>query len=323
LRHHDRTKFEIHLFANQPIYDEWYGDEHCHDIQNMTSEEVAELIREMGIDILIDLSGHTEHNRLDVFALRPAPVQMTYLGFPNTTGLTEIQYRITDGIADREDTTQYYSEQLLRLPCCFLCFDALYPRIIPKPKDMRQIVFGSLNKESKISPECLDTWRELLRAIPNAVLLLKFSNKQSDKLRYISHLGNQLEFVEYADNEADYNKLFSQIDVLLDTFPYSGTTTTCKALYNSVPVITLYYPNIHAHNVSASILIHSGLSQYVAYSREEYIQIARRIALDGGRDETIHDKFREAIMNPTRFIQHYEKALFNTITFDGDYFGEC
>lgn len=324
---HDRSQFEIILYANQA---EFSTDIFVNlglpyrIIKYKDDKTVAQMIYDDRIDILVDLNGHTIGNRLDVFRFHPAPVQITYLGYPNTTGLKAMQYRITDEIADAEDSLQPYSEKLIRLPTCFLLykpFDEMSP-VKPRELSDRTIILGSMNKENKMSQETLNTWCDILRECPNTKLLIKldtFDNIEERKTFYMERLKtceNRILILPKQQN-AEYYQLFSHIDILLDPFPYSGTTTTCNALFNSIPVVTLYHKGYHAHNVSASILKHSGLSELVAYSFDEYISIVKELVEHPKKiseyKRTIHGKFREGMMDGARFMKGYEESLINIL----------
>jgi predicted O-linked N-acetylglucosamine transferase (SPINDLY family) len=323
IKNHNTELFEIHLFVNNKTIFKQYADLDIkkHIIWNVSDQEVANIINKEEIDILIDLNGHTNDSRLEIFGLNPAPIQMTYLGFPNTTGLKSIQYRITDGIADSEDTTQFFTEKLLRLPKCFLLFDSINQTnpVIPR-KTQNTIILGSLNKENKNSSNVLETWKKILKECPNTKLLIKLE-AHDDNISRMEYYTKKLEvdksrllLLNKLENNDGYNRLFTMIDILLDTFPYSGTTTTCNALYNSIPLVTFYKKNIHSHNVSSSLLINSGIPELVAYSEEEYINIVKHLIANPSKiDEyknNIHDKFMK-LMEPKSFMESYEYLLKN------------
>jgi predicted O-linked N-acetylglucosamine transferase (SPINDLY family) len=193
-----------------------------------------------------------------------------------------------------------------------------------KPRELsdRTIILGSMNKENKMSQETLNTWCDILRECPNTKLLIKldtFDNIEERKTFYMERLKtceNRILIVPKQQN-AEYYQLFSHIDILLDPFPYSGTTTTCNALFNSIPVVTLYHKGYHAHNVSASILKHSGLSELVAYSFDEYISIVKELVEHPKKiseyKRTIHGKFREGMMDGARFMKGYEESLIKVL----------
>jgi predicted O-linked N-acetylglucosamine transferase (SPINDLY family) len=268
---------------------------------------------------LIDLDGNTANNSLAAFALRPAPIQMTYLGYPNTTGLKTIQYRITDSVADNISTKQMYSEELVRLPTCFLCYDSVYQKRTypPNPTNPKQIILSALNKEPKNTLYILDIWRRVLAASPTTILLIRldsFDNVEGRMEYYSIHhdVTKDRLILRTKMHDEEYNQIFTQVDILLDTAPYSGTTTTCNALLNSLPVVTLYNPDYHASNVSASILKHAGIDGLVAYSADEYVDIIttmiRDISILDRHKRSIREKFLN-LMKPSRFMPPYEKML--------------
>jgi predicted O-linked N-acetylglucosamine transferase (SPINDLY family) len=320
LKNHNREHFDIYLFSNRK--DVWYRyyeyKESLHSIYELSIIEAADLINSHQIDILFDLNGHTENSRLDLFSLNPAPIQVSYLGFPNTSGLKAIKYRITDSVADNHETSQIYSEKLIRMPRCFLLYDSVNqdsPLLPRKTKDI--IILGALNNEKKNSKAVLETWRKILQECPNTKLLIKleaYDDIDERRVHYMNHLNvskDRLLLMNKTTNEG-YNKFFTMVDILLDTFPYSGTTTTCNALYNSVPVVTLYNKDCHAHNVSSSILKNACLDELVSYSVDEYICSVKQLVNNPKRIDqykaTISGRFI-ASMNPNQFMKDYENIL--------------
>jgi len=320
--------FEVHCFSNMafdnPIFTDKVGNKvRVHLVKSMSDSELATYINKLGIHILIDLSGHTAKNRLEMFAYNPAPVQMTYLGFPNSTGLDSIHYRITDAIADHPKSKQRFSEKLIKMPRCFLLFDDIYKISVPvKPVQPNRIVLGALNRESKNSVYVLSAWRKILAQCPTAIILIKLSGRDNAETRtkyYMDVLGipkNRLITVGVLANEAEFVQLYSQIDVLLDTFPYSGTTTSCKSMFYSVPIITKYHKNYHVNNVTASLLTNAGFPELVAYSDEEYV--TKTVELIGDPDrislykKEIKPRFSE-LMEPGAFMAEYEALLKSTL----------
>ena len=320
LKNHDREHFDIYLFSNRK--DVWYKyheyNETLHSVYDLTIIEGADLINSHQIDILFDLNGHTENSRLDLFSLNPAPIQVSYLGFPNTSGLDAIKYRITDSVADNPESSQVYSETLIRMPRCFLLYDSVNqsaPLVPRKTKDI--IILGALNNEKKNSKAVLETWRKILQECPNTKLLIKleaYDDIDERRVYYMNRLNvekDRLLLMIKTTNDG-YNKFFSMVDILLDTFPYSGTTTTCNALYNSVPVVTLYNRDCHAHNVSSSILKNAGLDELVTNTTSEYISLVKSLAVDIERineyKRTIGQRFLDS-MNPLYFMKDYEQLL--------------
>jgi len=331
LNNHNLDKFEIILFGNiEKIADIFLERAGVRSflIGGMDDLTAAKLIRDQGVDILIDLNGHTGKNRLGVFSYNPAPIQVTYLGYPNTTGLKAIKYRITDRISNPLVSTEQYSEQLVRLPRGFLLYKPVRHPFLGESfgKDCSRldlarsdgtVVLGALNKENKNSVHVMALWRQILATCPNTKLLLKLETHDN----YSARLAHYMKVLEVESerliilnrlSDSDYNTVFSKIDMLVDTFPYSGTTTTCNALYNSVPVVTLYNPNYHSHCVSASLLVNAGLDELVAYTESDYMDLVKKLVKDVDLikeyKRTIAGKFK-ASMDPVAFMEGYEGLL--------------
>jgi predicted O-linked N-acetylglucosamine transferase (SPINDLY family) len=320
LKNHDKEKFEIYIFYNKKMYLNDLIDSTmiCHHIFDLSDQEVAQLINNCEIDILFELNGYTENSRMGIFSLNPAPIQISYLGYPNTTGLYGIQYRITDNIVDNPESLQKYSENLIKIPKCFLLYQSINQDkpIIPR-KTKETIILGSLNNEIKNSKDLLETWKKILEICPNTKLVIKlmsYDDLIERQKYYMSKLNvtkDRLLLITQLDN-VGYNKLFSMVDIVLDTFPYSGTTTTCNSLYNSIPVVTLYNKDYHAHNVSSSILKNAGLDELIAYNNSDYISLVKKLVANPSKideyKETIGKKFVDS-MNTIEFMQSYENIL--------------
>jgi len=319
IKNHNQNLFEIFLFANCDTVIDSYQTPGVimHNVSNIDNKSAAKLINDCKIDILVDLNGHTVKNKLEIFTYNPSPIQITYLGFPNTTGLKSIKYRITDGIADSPLTKQFYSEELIRLPKCFLLFDPIHP-FKPNPRKTKdKIVLGAINKENKSNDELLKIWGNIMRRCPNTVILFKlesYDDKENRTKFYMDKLGvskDRLIVLNKLNND-EYEKVFAMFDILLDPFPYSGTTTTCNALYNSIPVVTLYNPDYHVNNVSSSLLINCGFPELVANSKEEYLNIVVDLVNNPNKiDEykkTILGNFMR-LMEPKPFMNSYENEL--------------
>ena len=293
---HDRQLFEVFCYAEvmkpdnitkrfHDLADGWYWTVGIKD------SEVAERIREDGIDILVDLAGHTYNNRLLVFAERPAPLQVTWLGYPNTTGLSAIDYRLTDKIADPkgiDDTL--HSEILVRLPNGFLCFAQLNdtPEIGEIPALLNNyITFGSFNDLVKITPEVVETWANILHKTPKSKLIIKNRSLADEKTRerYLDMFNefnidsNRIQLYSWVESKSGHFELYNKIDIGLDTFPFTGVTTTCESLWMGVPVIALRGDR-HISRVSSSILTQVDLVDLIAESIEEYIEKAVVLAND-------------------------------------------
>ena len=321
LKYHNREKFEIFLYSEKA-----FSYQNCEfiNIFKKTSSECADIIYKNGIDVLFDIDGYTRGNRLDIFSHRPAPVQISYIGFPNSTGLEFIKYRIVDAITDNEESTQIYSEKLLKLSKCFLLFETII-QLRPVLHDLNpksDIILGAINKEAKNSKETLETWKSILHKTNNTKILIKLDGIDNviERKEYYKKVldidENRLIIVSYCSTN-EYIDLFYKIDILLDTFPYSGTTTTCNSLYNSIPVVTLYNKHYHSHNVSSSLLINSGISELVTFSKNDYIN--KVIELSNNYEKIVKYKTTisglfSAMMEPTTFMENFEKLITETFS---------
>jgi predicted O-linked N-acetylglucosamine transferase (SPINDLY family) len=257
----------------------------------LSDDEVAERIRADGIDILVDLAGHTANNRLRVFARKPAPVQVTWLGYPSTTGLTAIDYRLVDVVTDPVGAADTWaSETLVRLEGGFLCYGALMdapePTVPPCIKT-GTLTFGSFNYPAKVSAATLDAWAALLSRLPQARLLLKgkpFADPATRAL-FLARLGERgvpaerVELVAWLSSTIAHLALYNRVDIALDPFPYNGTTTTCDALWMGVPVIT-WAGDRHAARVGASLLTTVGQTELIARDPDDYVATAAALAGD-------------------------------------------
>jgi len=286
LRNHDASEFEIFCYANvrqpddvtqrlQTYVKKWI------DTNLMSDDQMVETIAQDKIDILVDLCGHLADNRLPVFAQQPAPIQINYLGYPNTTGLSGIQYRLTDDITDPENTDAFHSEKLIRLPAPFLCYQPVEksPGISSLPAETNGfITFGSLNNLAKINDDVVHVWAEILKKLKHSKLLLKarpFADPitcERFQKRFQKHgvSSDRLIFKGHEDSIKSHLKVYNNIDLALDPFPYHGTTTSCDALWMGVPVISLC-GNWHAARVGATLLSSIGMTDFIAYSESEYI----------------------------------------------------
>ncbi|HMB94467.1 MAG TPA: tetratricopeptide repeat protein, partial [Tepidisphaeraceae bacterium] len=248
LSHHDHDSCEIFCYSDVPMPDavttqlQGYAD--CwRNINRKKDEDVAQLIREDQIDILVDLTMHMANNRLLVFARNPAPVQVSWLAYPGTSGLDAIDYRLTDPYLDPPGRDHFYSEKSVRLPDSFWCYD---PRIsgievneLPALKN-GFITFGCLNNFCKINEPVLQMWAEVLRAVPSAKLKLLAPRGECRErlLEKIAIEPRRIEFVDFRPR-GEYLKLYHGIDLCIDTFPYNGHTTSLDSLWMGVPVVSL------------------------------------------------------------------------------------
>jgi protein O-GlcNAc transferase len=299
LHSHDRNAVEVFCYAEVRSPDaatrrfEQLAD-HWTETVGMSDEALAERIRSDGIDILVDLAGHTSKNRLPVFARKPAPVQVTWLGYPNTTGLDAIDYRLVDAVTDPEgEADAFASETLVRLPGGFLCYGAANDAPTPETAPCLTtgfVTFGSFNNPTKLSGAALDVWAQVLTRLPDARLLLK-GKPLADAATRALHLSrltergvaaHRVELVDWLPDSKAHLALYDRFDVALDPFPYNGTATTCEALWMGVPVVTLRGDR-HAGRVGASLLTQIGLTDLIADSVEAYVEMAVALAGDSAR----------------------------------------
>ncbi|MBX3375761.1 MAG: tetratricopeptide repeat protein [Phycisphaeraceae bacterium] len=256
------------------------------EVGHVDDATLAAVLREAKLDILVDLMGHTGGNRLPVLAGRPAPIALTAIGYPNTTGFGAIDYRLVDSITDPPGLESLCTESLLRVDPCFLCYrppdDAPAPSM---PAPDQPITFGSFNAPAKIGPRTAALWAGVLQAVPGSRLVLKSKDLSEscardavrDRLQAAGVDRDRIEFLPAAATIAEHLALYSRVHLALDTVPYNGTTTTCEALWMGVPVVTLMGDR-HAARVGASLLRAVGREAWVADSAEDYVRIAAGLA---------------------------------------------
>ncbi len=338
---HDSKVVEVYCYYNNNDVDSTTqrlkdASDHWRSIINLSDEEVVSLIRQDHIDILVDLAGHTAKNRLPVFTYKPAPIQVTWLGYPNTTGLSNMDYRFTDDIADPVgEADQWCTEELIRLPNGFLCYEG-DDQIDFEPtlpcRERGYVTFGSFNNVIKTNLEVIKLWAKLLKAVPGSHLLLK-SNQLVDKeieLNFLELFEKQgidkdrLEIYAGLPEKKDHLALYSKIDIGLDPFPFNGVTTTCEALWMGVPTVTLLGDR-HPGRVCASILNHIGLREFVAKDLESYVEIAVQYAKNPKRLAIIRQELRARMKvsklcdQPTfaRSIENAYKDMWDVYISDG------
>jgi predicted O-linked N-acetylglucosamine transferase (SPINDLY family) len=310
LQHYDHEKFEFHLFSCTPEHGQ---DESTkifqslgtwHDILNLSDEEAETLIRAQEIEALIDCTGYMAGSRIPLFGLRPAPVQLTWLGYPNTTGLRSMDYRITDWVSDPNGAEKYYSERLLRLPGPFSCYTPPQPlpEVAPPPKDA-PFMFGSFNNATKISDDTLWLWSECLKRVPESRLMVKDRNLDSNAMkdllreRFVQKgiSADRLEFLAFVQNGGEHLRCYNHVHLALDTVPYNGTTTTLEAALMGVPTVCLL-GNSHVSRVGASLNTRLGLDAFIAQTPQEYIELAARHAKNKNRLYETKSKLRAHLL---------------------------
>jgi protein O-GlcNAc transferase len=291
LENHDHRQFEIICFSNSLVDDavtrriRSHAD-HWHAISSLSDDQTADLIRRHQIDILFDLSLHMAHNRLLVFAQKPAPVQVTYLGYPGTTGMPTIDYRLSDPYLDSPDMDGFYVERTLRLPSTYMCWrwSGGDEPVLPPPAAINGfITFGSLNTFAKVTLRVLETWGALLSEVKDSRLILRCPQGQAAQhvLETLGRHGIASSRIEITGRMPwdQYVALCSRQDIGLDPFPYPGHTTSLDSLWLGVPLVTLRGPTAVGRG-GATILSNLGLGELITDTPEQYIQAARKLATD-------------------------------------------
>ena len=326
LEAHDHAGFEIYCYASvkrpdaitermKKTADVW------RDVLGVPDEALAEMIRADGIDLLVDLSQHMADNRLPVFARKPAPVQVAWLGYPGSTGLRAMDYRLTDAYMEPEGSAWSESVEVpLRLPDSWFCFDLIDEYPLPGELPALRtgnVTFGGLNNFCKVSGAVLQRWAEVLHAVEGSRLLLQCpeGETQARVRQSFAALGigaDRLELVARTATRLEFLKRFERIDIALDPFPYNGGTTTCEALLMGIPVLTL--PGSTAlSRIGLSILSACGMPEFVAGSEADYLRLAASLARDLPRLSHLRATLRERMksspfMDARRFARDVEEA---------------
>ncbi len=304
----DRTQFEIFLYHDHARVDAMSERLRAQAAQwrhvaGWPDGRVEAAMRADAPDVVIDLAGHTGFNRLPLFARRLAPVQITYLGYPDTTGLAEMDYRFTDAIADPAgDADRFHTERLVRFAPTAWAYAP--PRDAPEPLREAEgpVTFGCFNNFSKVSDTTLTLWSRILAAVPDARLLLKSQGLDTpanqawcrERFARCGIAAERVELLGRIVGLAAHLAAYRRIDVALDTYPYHGTTTTCEALWMGVPVVTLAGDR-HVSRVGASLLASVDRAEWVANTADDYARIAAGLAAAGRRTEDASRALREAL----------------------------
>lgn len=308
---HDRRMFDIFLynaFPNcDPITEEFSGYVDCYrDISLKPNEKIDSLIREDGIDILVDLAGHTGFNRLMLFARKPAPVQISWLGYFNTTGMATMDYFISDAITSPAEDDPYFVEKIIRLPDIRFCYEPLsYAPDVAPPPLLRNgyVTFGSFNAIHKMIPDVMELWGRVLQAVPNSRLLIKSKSFRDEEImnefknRFVA-LGiehNRLELRPSSPHQEMLSE-YGDMDISLDTFPYNGGATTCEAIWMGVPVVTLL-GNTPIGRQTAAYLKQFGHTDWIASSPDEYVETAKSLASDVSQLKQVRTRLRSDMAN--------------------------
>ena len=336
IQHLDKARFEVFCYYNNIREDQYTQDirshaDHWYQCSGDTAVGLYKQIDSDQIDVLIDLSGHSRGHCLEVFAKRAAPLQISWLGYPNTSGLKEMDVRFVDAYTDPLPESQcFYTETLNHLPS-FLCYQA--PDNAPDVGESAfekngYITFGSFNNLVKVTDEVLAVWARILQQVTDSRLILKSSQLEDQEtrdgvLRVFEQAGIQSERIQLLariENPEDHLTLYNEIDIGLDPFPYNGTTTSFEALWMGVPVITSIGDR-HAARVGYSIMSHLELNDCIAdryVNHDVYVETARALASNKDRLKTLKEGLRERLANSIlcdaqKFTQNFESAVENLI----------
>ncbi len=333
IRHHDREQFEVFCYSNTGVEDEVTARyrtqaDHFIDIREMNDLQAAEKIKADGIHFLIDLAGFTEGGRLPVLSYRPAPVQLMYLGYPYTSGLETVDYFISDPYLDGPENAKYFTEKQIRLPASFVSFTPPERGGISKEIPLAHnqwVTFGALVNPCKLNPEVVSVWSEILRRLPESKLRLNHPEydaevTRSNILKVFKACGidfGRISFAWHAHPSGNFLQYYNEIDIVLDTFPATGGTTTIDALQMGKPVVTLVGKVSH-ERLSYSILKNVGLDlqDLLAFSKREYIEKTVALALRPEGIKALLDEVPEALKtsilcDPLRFTRQMESLYFD------------
>jgi protein O-GlcNAc transferase len=331
LRHHDRSRFEVFCYSCTTRVDARTRalarlPEHWVEATRLTDDELCAQIRRDGIDVLVDLAGHTPGSRALVFARQPAPVQVNFISHVGTTGIATIGYRVTDAFADPPGLSEaHWTEQLVRLPETAWCFAAPVdaPPVAPLPAThQRSVTFGSLSHLGKLSPATLATWSRLLHDVPDSRLLLVRDPLHDHRIRArfmqcFTDSGiapDRIDLRGWPQDMGNRLAAYHALDIALDPFPFNGMTTTCDALHMGVPVIALA-GKIHVARMGVSVLNNVGLADLcLAHSEADYVEKAARLAADRTALADLRRALRprmerSPLMDGPRFTRHLETAF--------------
>ena len=337
LKNHNSELFDVHILDNRKnnqddmaqelrkIQPQWF------DIFQMNTEKVCRLIVNLNIDILIDLSGHTKGGRPDVFSQRSAPIQMTYLGYPATTGLKEVDYRIGDSYCDLTENNSQTTEKILRLNHAMWNYRPWQdmpkePSPCPFEKDKRSkqhniITFGSANNHAKLQEPWLKVWAKVLNAVPNSRFHIKSRSLRSPlaSQQLLSFFRNnkitsdRIYIENFSPNKHDHWQALQQFDIAFDSFPYNGTTTTCDLISLGIPIVTRS-GNSHVSRTTGSILNTLGLSSWIASNDQAFIDICVEKSSNFNElrklRQSLNTLFSSSTLgNINLFLIEYEKQL--------------
>lgn len=325
LQSHDAKSFETYCYAELASPDDVTEEliahsEHWCYTKGLSNEQVARRIMDDQIDILVDLAGHTANNRLIALAHRPAPVQVTWIGYPNTTGLESIDYRLTCEVQNPVAESTFHTEELVRMPTGSFCFSR--PKNAPDVGNLPAesngyVTFGSLHRPLKISETARDFWAGVLGGCPDSRLLVfntRFNDESIEELHVgLEKRGISRERVEIQNrfDEGSYLGVYDRIDIGLDVTPWAGGTTTLEALWMGVPVIA-YYGDRRSARSTAAIMKNVGHDEWIAYSLKQYVELAKNFSSDINLLSSVRKNLRQeteaTIVNAGKFTRELEQT---------------
>ena len=320
MKHLKNKNLELIAYSNSQIKDDLSVKlkshfSNWHEIENQSNSAVINQIRKDGIHILIDLSGHSDKNRLEIFINKPAPIQVSWLGYPASTGIPEIDYLIGDPFVTPEKESGHFTEEIFRLPSIWVCFTPpdfdVQIRDLPVTKN-GYVTFGSFNHLSKINDDVISLWSKILKSIPKSKIFLK--TKQLDN----SYLKKKI-ITKFKENEINLNSIilesgdsrskllnaYNKVDIALDPFPYSGGVTSLEAIWMGVPILTKKGFKFVSHTTE-SINHNLGMSDWIAKDENEYVKKAIKFSTNLGLLTKINKNLRQAAL---------ESPLFNSKLF--------
>lgn len=315
----DREEFDITCYLVNRPYDDWSrrfesAANRFLDANGLSPRQLSERIRSDKVDVLVDLAGYTASSMTPMFAARPAPVGIAYLGYPVSTGMSRIQYRIVDWVTDPEGAEALVTENLVRMDGCYMAFSTVVdiPPVPKRPK--RDVVFGSFSNMNKIHEPTFALWGGVLRALPESrfLYLSKSLQYKEARDRFTSALErngvgvDRLILREGIESDSEFLSAYAGMDICLDSFPYTGATTTAEAAMMGVPTVTLA-GIAHRSRVSATILTAIGHPEWIANTSEEFVEIAVKLASDKDKLADIQANLRaEAEASP--FMDYEDHA---------------
>ena len=320
----DKNLFETYCYSSVKNSDEVTAylrklADGWREISTLSDEQAAKLIRDDEIDILFDFSGHTESNRLPIAAYRPATLQVSGIGYMNSTGLECFDYFLSDVYCAGDE--KFFTEKVIHLPHSHICYEPsirFEPAATPPCLKNNFVTFGSFNRFGKITDSMLTAWKKILDAVPNSRLILKSKIFNTDDGRNfaserLKNFGLDLSRVELRPYTLNHFAEYADVDIALDTFPYTGGVTTCEALYMGVPVVSLYGAR-HGSRFGLSILKNVGLDELAVDSYEEYINRAVALAGDWELLNILRKNLRtmmekSPLMNSELYIRDVEQAF--------------